>query len=406
MRLISNLALIGSHEDSREDATIPKRGEKDFEPHATALQSNTLAASRRAMHNALSYQRIHNPNGYTYATYHPESNMAYARNPKGPLFAKMGQVLSASEDPLGNDEERGQRVWLLPEEILYLIERGTTDVRWPATEDDGDGLGLPMSLQGAYAIFIGDDASHGGALTLERYSVYASLKRLGYIVLRAPSWDNAGLPLSSEHYPPPLPRRTWQVGFLDYISIWKSFFGTNAEHDLERQKSGPMSEPGLYRDYDTIYRRLALINFYDPTQKKAPEEPELPQPDPNFRITYHVWKPGSTFKKSSPGPPDFRIAVVNARETSVPTLEQLGALMDTVPYSPPKTDGHSYAKLKNGYKNVILAIVDQGMTSYLRVADAAFGREKIYERRPRGGGGKRGGRGGRGGGRGGRGRGR
>ncbi|EME78403.1 uncharacterized protein MYCFIDRAFT_80820 [Pseudocercospora fijiensis CIRAD86] len=350
---------------SREDATIPKRGEKDFEPHATALQSNTLAASRQAMHNALSYPRIHHPNGYTYAVYHPESNMAYSQNPKGVLFSKMGQVLSAADDPLGNDEGRGQRLWFLPEEIIYLIERGTMDVRWPSAEGDQE-LGLPMSLQGAYAMFLGDEASHNGALTLERYSVYANLKRLGYIVMRAPSWDSAGLPLTDEHYP-----KT----------------AATTRQDQKCHRTGPMIAPGLYRDYIHIYQRLALISFYDPRSRRAPAEPELPNPDPNFRVTYHVWKPGSSnFKKTAPGHPDFRIAVVNARETAVPTLEQLSSLIDTVPYSPPRDDAYFYAKLKNGHKNVILAVVDQGMTSYLRIADAAFGCEKIYERKARGGG--------------------
>lgn len=131
--------------------------------------------------------------------------------------------------------------------------------------------------------------------------------------------------------------------------------------------------------------------------------------DPSFRITYHLWKPGSTtYKKSDPGLPDFRIAVVNARETSMPTLAQLSALMDTTPYRPPPENSQMYAKFRNGHKNVILAVVDQGVTSYLRIADAGFGREKLYERKgagpnqKRGGGG--GGRGGRGGHRGGRGK--
>jgi len=62
-----------------------------------------------------------------------------------------------------------------------------------------------------------------------------------------------------------------------------------------------------------------------------------------------------------------------------------------------------YQRLRHGYRNVILAVVDQGVVSYLRVADAGFGQERIYERFGKGGGGKRGGKGG---GRGGRGRGR
>ena len=52
----------------------------------------------------------------------------------------------------------------------------------------GKGMGtiplgeLPMSLQGAYASFIGKSG-----LTLERYQVFAGLRRLGYTVVRAPT---------------------------------------------------------------------------------------------------------------------------------------------------------------------------------------------------------------------------
>ena len=163
------------------------------------------------MHTALSYERIQQPKNHTQATYHPETNMAYVYNPKGPHFAKMGQVLSAKEDPFGDDGRRGHRMWLLPEEVLYLLERGTVDVRWPVTADDeseGRREGLPMSLQGAYAMFIGNEQDREGALTFERYSVYAGLKRSGYTVLRAPSWDSPGPPLGRDCFPeaPPRPR--------------------------------------------------------------------------------------------------------------------------------------------------------------------------------------------------------
>jgi tRNA-splicing endonuclease subunit Sen54 len=96
------------------------------------------------------------------------------------------------------------------------------------------------------------------------------------------------------------------------------------------------------------------------------------------------------------------VAVIDARETRAPTLSQLSALLESAPWDPPKSDAHMHAKLKHGYRNVILAVVDQGVTSYLRVADSSFGREKVFERNA----GRGGKRGGRGGGRGGRGRGR
>lgn len=352
------------------------------------------------MHNALSFQRIHNPKGYTRATYHLETNMAYTVSPKGPLFTKMGQVLSATEDPLGNDKLRGQRVWLLPEEVLYMLERGSLDVRWPATGDDEDGEGLPMSLQGGYAVFIGDDEAHGGALTFERYSVYSGLRRMGYTVTRAPSWNGSGSPPGPECYPPSANQRTWRVGF----NHWLFSLFTTKPLDLTREQiAGPLVSPDLYRSYTEIYRRLSLIDYHDPTLPTS--EPSIP--DPAFRITFHVWKPGSpNFKKSAPGEPDFRIAVIDARDTPIPRLDQLSALLEATPYAPPDEKVQMYQKVKHGYKNVILAIVDQGVVSYLRISDSAFGRAKLYERIAKSSGGKRGGRGGGRGGRGGRGRGK
>lgn len=332
--------------------------------------------------------------------------MAYVYDPKGPLYQRLGRMIPTQDDPLGNDGLPARPMWLLPEEILYLMERGSLDVRWPTVEGDDGAVGLPMSLQGAYAMLIGDEESHRGTLTLERYSVYTSLKRMGYTVLRAPSWNGPGPPMTSECFAPS-PRRAWHVGLFhglfDYYFAWWGAVVTSPDQpEIAEQASGPLANRKMYRSYAEVYRRLALVNYHDPTTQYQRYSPGWPiTADPSFRVTYHVWKPGSpTYKKTSPGPPDFRIAVIDARESSVPTLEDLGALLETVPYSPPLESAPFSQKLKNGYKNVILAIVDQGVVSYLRVSDAAFGREKLYERKGRGPGAKRGGRGGRGRGRG------
>jgi tRNA-splicing endonuclease subunit Sen54 len=192
-------------------SSLPKRGEKDFEPNPTEFQADVLAASRRAMHNALSYPRLHHPKHRIVGVYAPDGPAppsiapvpegetqntelkpgkaavtklgihpdacVYVANPKGQFFKTMGQG------------DRWNRVWLLPEEALYLLERGSLEIRWPVsatgcgdTGDAGDS-GIPMSLQAAYACFIG----HGG-LTIDRFTVYTGLKRLGYTLTRAPGW--------------------------------------------------------------------------------------------------------------------------------------------------------------------------------------------------------------------------
>lgn len=172
--------------------------------------------------------------------------MVYTVDPKGPLFKNMGRVYPSNEDPLGSRDGKSVRLWLLPEEILYLLERGTVDVRWPAEDGDDDALGVPMSLQGAYAAFIGREDEVGGALTFERYSVYAGLKRMGYVVHRAPSWDGPG-ESPGEECLPPLPVSTWNLGLLG--SGWRKLFGHDSSSTLEEQKNGPLARPGLYRNY-------------------------------------------------------------------------------------------------------------------------------------------------------------
>lgn len=172
--------------------------------------------------------------------------MAYTVDPKGPLFKNMGKVFPSNEDPLGFRDGRSNRLWLLPEEILYLLERGTIDVRWPTDGTEEDGLGVPMSLQGAYAAFIGREDEVEGALTFERYSVYAGLKRMGYIVHRAPSWDGPGGPPGEDCFPPLL-RFTWGLGL--FSSAWRSLFPIQISAPEKQQREGPLVQTGSYRSY-------------------------------------------------------------------------------------------------------------------------------------------------------------
>ena len=107
----------------------------------------------------------------------PAESCVYVSNPKGQYFKTIGRA------------DRWNRVWLLPEEALYLLERGSLDIRWPISstgcpgESETADSGIPMSLQAAYACFLG----HGG-LNMERFSVYTGLRRLGYTLVRAPGW--------------------------------------------------------------------------------------------------------------------------------------------------------------------------------------------------------------------------
>lgn len=259
--------------DNDPSPTLPRRGEKDFEPHGTNAQIATLVASRAAMHAALSRQRTHplsktaivSPLEGTYIpSPPPEIESAEAgpvpvlynamvQSPKGPHFRTVGKV---GPDGL---------LRLLPEEALYLLERGSLDLRWPATgggEDDKDdpeenrkeegAAGLPLSLQAAYACLVGK-----GGLTVERYTVYAGLKRSGYIVQRGPAWDAGeeedGFTVDDASTTvtvadPATQQMLEQRPMARFAWLYQSLFSSSP---TDPPPQGPLVAPGLYRSYSS-----------------------------------------------------------------------------------------------------------------------------------------------------------
>ena len=411
-------------------AIIPKRGTKDFEPNPTRSQASTLDASRLAMHTALSAVRIHAAKNHVVGQYLPnEEDWRWDDDGSGVRHGRCMVVyrFTSVHAKIMGQAYSNNWFWFLPEEALYLLERGGLDIRWPdvsgETEMAGDkgdyklianGEGdaathskreprvgeLPMSLQGAYASFIGKDG-----LTLERYSVYAGLKRAGYIVQRAPTWHDTDPPQANGHGHPEVPPSTSllpTIGLPSITSQPRSHISSVASliHRLvsylfrpPRGEScpsfGPLVAPGLYRNYGDIFRALALTRYHDATTIPPPAERKTPQAP--YRIHFHIWKPSAVanYKKTSPLPPDYRICVIDARTTpSMPSLSQIGPLLDSQPEDSLSRDkaGRLETRIKHGKRNVLLAVVDSGVSSYLRLSDACFGAEKLFEEKFRSGG--------------------
>lgn len=413
-------------------AKIPKRGEKDFEPHGTRHQGGILEASRQAMHDALAYTRVHAPRSDHVRAWYlgdgvfdaaeeraaamseggrgrglTDDHVVMVENAKGVAFRTVGKTSLGTSSP---------KLWLLPEEALYLVERGGMDLQWPSrpvaamkgevppvVENGNDAeeeeeTNLPLSLQAAYALLIGEH-SHRGRVELDMFTVYANLRRSGYVVLRAPDTEHGLDDDSDAKKSEPTSLFAWL--FADIFT----------ERQAVHHPYGPLVKAGLYRSYNTLFRQLYVI----PRHKPTPHPENHIPPTDEYKVVYHIWKPTRipTFAKSNPGIPDFRIAVVSSRSTGVPSLTQLTSLLESTPWDPPNKEwtgpAKSYQRLKHGWRNVILAVVDQGIISYLRVGEAAFGEEKLHERFDNSGvgrGGKNGGYRGKGGRGRGRGRGR
>ena len=387
------------------------------------------------MHDALAYTRVHGGKswvrGFWYGIEGADSTaigmggdyVVLVEEARGSQFRSLGRargvtVKTTRED--GEVEERAKSLlWLLPEEALYLVERGNLDLWWPTegglermergleglVVEDVEDEGTPMSLQAAYAMLIGNDGERG-KVELDRYTVYTNLKRTGYVALRAPEWDSTKPGATPNHeFLRQITTTTTQEeeGQSVFTWLWGKFFA-KAEEDIQFAPYGPLVQPGMYRSYNAIYKQLAIIPRHKPAL--IPSSP-APPPEAPYRVIFHLWKPSRlpTFTKSRPGVPDFRIAVVNANKTSLPTMTEIASLLESQPYDPPemKGNGQLYPRIRKGHRSVVVAVVDEGVISYLRFGEGAFGEELIFERFDVG----DGGRGGKsGGGRGGRGRGR
>lgn len=101
----------------------------------------------------------------------PDIARAYVTLSRGIHFTTMGHSVARASS-LGHDSKRNKRLELLPEETLYLVERGAM-LCWKASDlvlTDVPGLddveGVPMTVQQAYAEMIGTED-----LTLEKYQV-------------------------------------------------------------------------------------------------------------------------------------------------------------------------------------------------------------------------------------------
>ncbi|KAL2255159.1 hypothetical protein VTK26DRAFT_3980 [Humicola hyalothermophila] len=394
-----------------------RKGEKDFESHGTRAQADALEQSRAAMRDVLAYTRTH------YAGAGARSGVAALRGWYFPdwwagfeeewegegegAVPEGGRDRERERKPYGHIRERvvvlegssvasqnlGRAVtgqpkdrpargkdWLLPEEALYLVERGSLDLWWPlkgleeifpaetpstttpAGKEAGEAageevdeyeLGFPLSLQAAYALLIGEDGERG-KVSLQKFQVYSNLKRCGYNVLRAPPAPKhpAPAPISPSTTPQKKP------------SLWQWFTSLLTSSPAPHKPYGPLVQPGLYRSYAAIYRQMALLPLHDPSlPTTATTAPPTRAP---FTTHYHVWKAAQKWTKLRHPPPDFRLAVVDAQDSAVPLLEDIAPLLASAPPAPPKAEwaghpGRVYARLKHGHRHVLLAVVDHGV---------------------------------------------
>lgn len=186
--------LLDDVETSRPKVSIPKRGEKDFEPmkEAVNLQEMLLQSSRQALFDALQGVRgvarlvklgsADRSKSLSHAIITPSSSFPRLIVSRGHVLDSLGITVRRVVDGKSNVS-----VELLPEEALYLVERGSLQIwngRDAVTDQDAEeGVGswcdeefgvkgaVELSVMEAFGVFMGKEG-----LTWQRYQVRLELK--------------------------------------------------------------------------------------------------------------------------------------------------------------------------------------------------------------------------------------
>ncbi|CUM48453.1 uncharacterized protein AC631_01072 [Debaryomyces fabryi] len=326
---------------TKNSEVIPKRGEKDFEPDGTSVQSSLLDDSRNAMYQALSYPRGHHLKQRLISVWISKEKRALVPHAKGGFFKDIGKA--------ANFGKKIQGLWLEPLETVYLVERGSMAIYLGNEEFelflndpnemhfDYDAKLVSLSLGHIYTL-----AFDGDSKLMDSYIVYAYLKRHGYLIQSFRRLDDED---QYSRYKQMQIHTTFQslilrsaTSVLRYISSHPLFtilhgqlqklgiFAFSSFHDLHFRTKH-------YFNYTSVFLTLKLIPSYSSLDslKTVPEKT-------NYSIDFNVWKPTPNFSKKNPAKPDFHICVVNTDKTTFPELKDIQGLFNQINYKFPSED--------------------------------------------------------------------
>lgn len=425
---------------------IPKRGEKDYEPDGTDIQELLLYKARKAMFEALSNSaRGTTIKNQVKAVYDFTKHKALVLNPKGSFLQTMGHVTHNGE------------YWLDFMEFLYLAERGTITPYCLKSNsiplnnnlsqhDDNDTNLLPLSIEDLYAFF-------KTQREIDEFSVYAHLKRLGFIVNKVGDDEitfyrktNAFRSLCNNQFHSLFKQLTSL-----FVSCKNNLFNGLFYNPSHYKYIKYTSTPQIYQNLKLLIPHAkvpkTLTELQERKQKK--DLTNKTQDDSNtIKLSFNVWKPQTNYKKKFPELPDYQIVVYNKNDNKqhFPTNDDFKHIFDSLNYkfdfldtpnddldtfnwddhsfingisrslilsknqkkkstksqtetkydikeekrkklkkqssssSSPTGSAHvrQFKRLKNGYRSFILAVMDNGIISFIKISEADFGSEDVW----------------------------
>ncbi|CAO3565537.1 unnamed protein product [Mortierella alpina] len=298
---------------------------------------------------------------------------------------------------------RGQ-IYLFPEEALYLVDRGSL-----LAEQHG----LEMTVQEMWSVYFtyahvsyqdqGSQCAHqqDSTLAMDRYLVYAYLKRLGFVVIRPGTYtqepDARARRQTSTTLNNALLRPLHGASFFSFLRSWIIGTWRNAARVMvsrigvflepldivwARTIRRPLVAHNDRLNYDQILQKLQVIPAIRLAHNAQDDGTIQQQGDrqAHGRIKrdadFEVYKPVGGFKKRQPGSPDYRV-VVTRSSAPLPSLADLRGYMDGQfdPASePPNSNVAPSAASGKGkrpkapdWPQVLFAVVDGGQVSFMNI---------------------------------------
>lgn len=293
-----------------KDEALPKRSTKFFEKDGLHVQTSKLEHARDQMYVALLSTRGHHVKQKLQAVW--ISGQALVPHAKGGFFRDMGIPYVYPR------KKKLQGVWLSAIETIYLVERGSLIIYESSRSFehfldnelqvfDFETL-RQFSLSHIYSLAFAEPHQ------LDRYQVYALLKRLGYLVMGFREPD-----LRKCAFDPELPQSSQRLGMLGtFVSL-----GTAARRWIDNLPLPKSPLSSHFLTYTDVFQSLQIT----PTDL-VPRYSSRLLMKPEYKIVFNVWKPSPAFSKKNPPCPDFQIGVLNTSQVPFPSLSILETAWD------------------------------------------------------------------------------
>ncbi|KAG0667844.1 tRNA-splicing endonuclease subunit sen54 [Maudiozyma exigua] len=420
--IIQDWSTVSKFTNDNPILSIPKRGEKDYEPDNTNTQEILLYRAQKAMFDTLENSiRGTIIKNQVKAYYIHDRHVGWIPHAKGNFVQTMGET------------DKEGTLWLHYFEFLYLAERGTITPFWKTN----NGIEIPLSIEDLYSFFKNQKE-------MDDFAIYGYLKRLGFIVK---STNDCIISQNKLSFYPSSVSKSHCINILQNITsifnkTYNSLFNGIIFSQWHFSHMKYTSSPQIYMSLN----RLISYNRAPNSVKELHHDYQfhsgnIESSDKTLQITFNVWKPNPTFKKKFPELPDFQIVTYNKNinDQKFPTYKDLQHLFQSLNYkfnflmdpansefwnrntyindiqrqkilddidnNPrnkgklPKKDTNipenstnkkqkpkrelpphiqQLKRLKNGYRSFLLAIMDNGIVSFSKISEADFGSENVW----------------------------